>query len=70
MPEACNCKDDDCNTLVDDNAFCPPNTVCVNCGCYGKCMAGEFGNCAGGYDCYDVMAKDGKSGAVAVRAST
>ena len=40
--EACNCKDDDCNGKVDDNAYCPPGTQCVNCGCYGKCGGGEF----------------------------
>src|SRR5207302_559390 len=26
--EACNCKDDDCNNKIDDNAFCPPDTFC------------------------------------------
>ena len=53
MAEACNCKDDNCNGIVDDNAFCPPGYDCVNCGCYGKCAGGEF-PCAGGFDCINV----------------
>ena len=51
--EACNCKDDDCNGLVDDNAFCPQGTRCVGCGCYAPCGGGEF-PCPGGYDCRDL----------------
>src|SRR5205814_697150 len=58
MSEACNCKDDDCNGQVDDYAFCPPNTRCVNCGCYGPCQPGEF-NCAGGFTCLDATTKLG-----------
>jgi hypothetical protein len=60
MPEACNCKDDDCNGKIDDNAFCPMGTDCVSysgaCGCYGKCGGGEF-PCPVGYDCIDVVKK-------------
>ena len=56
--EACNCKDDDCNGKVDDNAYCPNGFDCVNCGCYGKCTGGEF-PCAGGYDCINVKTNMG-----------
>src|SRR5205814_2534132 len=54
--EACNCKDDDCNSIVDDNALCPPGTTCVNCGCYPHCGGGEF-PCQAGFDCLDVKKK-------------
>ncbi len=48
--EVCDCRDNNCNGLIDDNALCPANTVCIDCQCVSPCQ-GEF--CPQGMDCID-----------------
>ncbi|CAN5534790.1 hypothetical protein BH11MYX1_BH11MYX1_10660 [soil metagenome] len=41
-PEACNCKDDDCDGTVDEGTLCGNGAQCVNCQCAFACSPGEF----------------------------
>ena len=45
--EICNCVDDDCDGMVDEdapgeNALCPGGGRCVSCQCLTPCLPGEF----------------------------
>ncbi len=40
--EVCDAVDNDCNGLVDDNATCPNDEVCLNGRCVGPCSSPEF----------------------------
>jgi hypothetical protein len=65
--EICDGKDNDCNGLVDDNATCPPNHVCINGACRLLCSSGEFpcpgGNyCTGDGYCLQIVSGTGGSG--------
>ncbi|MCZ7680053.1 MAG: MopE-related protein [Sandaracinaceae bacterium] len=46
--EACDCEDDDCDGLVDEQpeGLCPSGSACVECQCALPCVATEFG-----FDC-------------------
>jgi hypothetical protein len=46
-PEICNCMDDDCDGMVDEDlpgagALCPGGGRCIGCGCRTPCLPGEF----------------------------
>ena len=51
-PEICDCKDNDCDTLVDEDDPCPTGTKCIKCGCRIKCTGDEFG-CPKGFACVE-----------------
>ncbi|MCX5743936.1 MAG: MopE-related protein, partial [Proteobacteria bacterium] len=40
--ESCNCTDDDCDTIVDEDVTCPSGSTCTNCQCAFPCAGGEF----------------------------
>jgi len=40
--ESCDAIDNDCNGLIDDDATCPPETVCNSGTCVASCESGEF----------------------------
>ena len=42
--ESCNCADDDCDGMVDENAasLCGAGATCTNCQCAFACVPGEF----------------------------
>ncbi len=46
--EACDCEDDDCDGLVDEQpeGLCPSGSACVECQCALPCVLSEFG-----FDC-------------------
>ncbi|MHC4816034.1 MAG: MopE-related protein, partial [Planctomycetota bacterium] len=49
--EECNCFDDDCDGVVDNDATCPQEgAACINCECALPCGEGEF-KCPSGYIC-------------------
>lgn len=50
-PEVCNCVDDDCDAMTDDDALCATGGRCENCACPDPCdVAAEF-PCPAGYLC-------------------
>ncbi len=48
--EICNCKDDDCDGVVDEDVTCPNGGTCTNCQCALPCGGGEF-PCPAGKAC-------------------
>lgn len=48
--EACDCRDNDCDNEVDEQASCPSGAACTNCECAFPCAEGEF-PCALGKMC-------------------
>ena len=46
--EICDCTDNDCDSVIDNNALCPSGTMCINCQCVTACQ-GEF--CPQGMEC-------------------
>jgi len=63
-PEICNCSDDDCDGMIDEEAsdtLCPGNSVCITtpasgstpmaCFCASPCAESEFGACPPGRFC-------------------
>jgi Notch-like protein len=41
--EICDCKDNDCDSKIDEDNPCPQGTKCIKCGCRIPCTGGEFG---------------------------
>ncbi len=64
-PEECNCRDDDCDGMVDNmptggSGLCGTESVCAgapHCQCLRPCAAGEF-PCPVGRTCQPVMGRD------------
>ncbi|MCB9661524.1 MAG: hypothetical protein H6726_28015 [Sandaracinaceae bacterium] len=50
--EVCNGLDEDCDGMNDNEAVCPPDTLCAEGGCRSRCLA-EFG-CAPGLECVEL----------------
>jgi Notch 1 len=68
--EICDCKDNDCDGLVDEGDTCPTGSTCINCACRIKCSGQEFGcpkgyTCKNGYciedECADITCKSGET---------
>jgi hypothetical protein len=51
--EICNCEDEDCDTVIDNDAPCPPEMRCIDCGCRRPCTPGIEFSCPAGYECTD-----------------
>jgi Putative metal-binding motif len=51
-PESCDCRDNDCDTRVDEDPNCPAGSTCANCECAFPCAEGEF-PCPAGKTCQD-----------------
>ncbi len=51
-PETCNCRDDDCDGLVDEDSssLCPGGGACIDCTCQSPCAHSEFA-CPPGEEC-------------------
>jgi len=49
--EVCNCLDDDCDGLVDDDAVCSGGGRCENCTCPARCDPKEEPPCPTGFVC-------------------
>jgi hypothetical protein len=48
--ELCDCKDNNCNGQVDEDAQCGEGFACVKCNCELRCKSGEF-PCPAGFVC-------------------
>ncbi len=58
QPEICDCKDNNCNSQVDEGNLCGPGATCLGgsyCQCALPCDPGEF-PCPEGYHCSDPTA--------------
>jgi hypothetical protein len=49
--EVCDGQDNDCNTVVDDNAPCPQDAACVQDACRRTCNPSEEFSCPAGFTC-------------------
>jgi hypothetical protein len=47
-PEACDCDDNDCDTMIDEGDLCGGNAACIECSCSVRCEDSEFGRCPAG----------------------
>ena len=56
-PEICNCEDDDCDGLIDEDGdgLCPGDGACVDCACLTPCNDDEF-PCPPGRSCDRTLA--------------
>jgi len=57
-PEICNCEDDDCDGMVDEDSgdgLCPGDGVCLDCTCLTPCIDREF-PCPPGRECDESLA--------------
>ncbi|MFK8003673.1 MAG: MopE-related protein [Polyangiales bacterium] len=57
-PEICNCEDDDCDGLIDEegDGLCPGDGACVECACLTPCTSLEF-PCPPGRECDTSLAR-------------
>jgi hypothetical protein len=54
--EVCNCMDDDCDGMIDEDipgagALCPGGGRCIGCGCRSPCLNDELSRCSIGLVC-------------------
>ena len=54
--ETCNGLDEDCDGTADDDAPCPPGSLCLDGACRRECDIGSEWECPPGYDCIEVPA--------------